>query len=498
MKTFLIRGIPHAMQQDGWWMDVDTPQAPPSGTAKDDRPNLIRLTMLIALLCLGDALVWQVMPGLSLAVFGAAILTAAVLAACHHIGRQRLALVTGGGLLALLPLVELVQPLSIAIAVVGMTLVLALLAGLKFKELARGAARLWPIGVVQTFDDGAKLPRLAAADNFGALVKKTMRNWLMPASLGGLFMILLFASNSVAQHWVSGLQPVEVHFPGFDRMVFWLVLIPVIWTAVSLPALRERLRRPSAMGDFPKLQPLGLMNPASILRALVLFNLMFFVQTVMDLIYLYGGAALPDGLSYAEYAHRGAYPLVVTALLAGWFALISRRWVAENQMLRTLLMIWVAQNVALVISSLVRLDLYVDAYGLTRLRLSAAIWMAMVAAGLAMILWQIRQSKDNNWLLKRIGLMGAVVIYSCSWFSFDATIARYNLKRQFLSDSYYLCSLGDASKPAIVEFQQKNLTSLCYGDSLLVSSPTDWREWGFRNWRARNSLAQIDLGNPMQ
>ncbi len=55
---------------------------------------------------------------------------------------------------------------------------------------------------------------------------------------------------------------------------------------------------------------------SAILNSLILFNALFAVQTILDLIYLWGGVRLPDGLSYAEYAHRGAHPLIATALLA--------------------------------------------------------------------------------------------------------------------------------------------------------------------------------------
>jgi len=37
---------------------------------------------------------------------------------------------------------------------------------------------------------------------------------------------------------------------------------------------------------------------------------LFAIQTVLDIQYLWRGAALPDGMSYATYAHRGAYPLI--------------------------------------------------------------------------------------------------------------------------------------------------------------------------------------------
>ena len=60
-------------------------------------------------------------------------------------------------------------------------------------------------------------------------------------------------------------------------------------------------------------------------RSLILFNALFALQSGLDLVYLWGGASLPDGMSHAEYAHRGAYPLIVTALLAAGFVLIAMR-----------------------------------------------------------------------------------------------------------------------------------------------------------------------------
>ena len=49
----------------------------------------------------------------------------------------------------------------------------------------------------------------------------------------------------------------------------------------------------------------------AITRSLILFNALFALQTVLDLTYLWGGANLPDGMTLAEYAHRGAYLLIL-------------------------------------------------------------------------------------------------------------------------------------------------------------------------------------------
>ena len=489
MKTFLIRGVPLAMQQDGWWINDDKSSERDARDGMSKAPEVGRLTLLIPLIALGDVLVWQVLPGLSLAVFGVAIILAALWIAGRQISGQRLALVAGGSLLALLPLVELVQPLSLLIAICGVSAMLAVLAGLKPTELGRGAMRLWPMGVRQTFVDGADVMLHTGKGGFPAVMHRVLMGWVLPVVVGSIFVLLLLEANPIAQGWIEAVWRVELNLPDGDRTIFWLCLVPLIWTALSLTKMRERLRgTPHTYKMGPARE--SLINLTSVTRALVLFNAVFALQTALDVIYLYGGVGLPDGITYAEYAHRGAYPLVVTALLAGGFALMTRRWTDGNQMLRALLMLWVAQNVALVVSSLVRLDLYVAVYGLTHLRIAAAIWMGIVAAGLALILWQIWRGHRNGWLMLRSGAMVAVVLYICAWTSFDAVIASYNLNNSVRRDAYHLCQLGDAAKPILAAEEARRGSSIC-SYRYVISVPQDWREWGFRNWRARNNLAAI-------
>ena len=147
-----------------------------------------------------------------------------------------------------------------------------------------------------------------------------------------------------------------------------------------------------------------LFGKAAILRALVIFNMLFALQTGLDAAYLWGGAALPDGLSYAAYAHRGAYPLIATALLAAGFVLAALRpgsTTSADPVIRRLVYAWVAQNIMLVISSILRLDLYIGIYALTYWRVAAFVWMGLVAAGLALIIARIALGKSNEWLLVR-------------------------------------------------------------------------------------------------
>ena len=62
---------------------------------------------------------------------------------------------------------------------------------------------------------------------------------------------------------------------------------------------------------------------ATLTLSLFTFNAIFAIQNGLDIAFLWSGAALPEGVTLAEYAHRGAYPLIATALLAGLFVLVA-------------------------------------------------------------------------------------------------------------------------------------------------------------------------------
>jgi len=221
---------------------------------------------------------------------------------------------------------------------------------------------------------------------------------------------------------------------------------------------------------------------------------------------------LPDGLSHAEYAHRGAYPLIATALLAAAFVLIAMRpgGPAENsRLMRPLVLAWVGQNILLVISSIFRLDLYIATFSLTYLRLAAFIWMALVAIGLLLILIQIARRKSNSWLLSANAVSLMLVLYGCCFLNAPWLVAHYNVEhcREVggggpTLDVRYLLSLGSAQILPPIEARMSQLPELEVSDYSGFSSasrmreyrslyvlPKNWRAWGFRAWRLERYFA---------
>ena len=223
-------------------------------------------------------------------------------------------------------------------------------------------------------------------------------------------------------------------------------------------------------------------------------------------------------MSHAAYAHRGAYPLVVTALLAAAFVLVAMRPEgsgARDPRIRPLILVWVAQNIMLVLSAMLRLDLYVGAYSLTELRVAAFVWMLLVMTGLLLILVQILSRKGIGWLVAANALALAVTLYAYSAVDTAVVIANFNFRHSYEMrgdgppiDIAYLRSLGPGVIPAIDRYVPRIVAAgrtaaysrwnrdgrvvVYWRDDLAgrhLRAQAGWRSWSFREWRLSRYLA---------
>lgn len=223
-----------------------------------------------------------------------------------------------------------------------------------------------------------------------------------------------------------------------------------------------------------------------IVRCLIAMNVVFAVQLILDSRYLVLGQDLPEGMTYAEYAHRGAYPLIATAILAAALVLAVFRpnGIAQRSKLAVyLVLIWIVQNIALVVSAAWRLQGYVEVYTLTRLRVAAAVWMLMVAGCLVLLLWRIARSRDNAWLTGWAMGWGIAVLWLCSFVPFDPIIAGYNVRncqemggQAGTIDLAYLEALGPDALPAVSYLLENLSADAAASASNYVPAPRDDRD----------------------
>ncbi len=313
--------------------------------------------------------------------------------------------------------------------------------------------------------------------------------------LGALLMSadLVFA-QLVQNAFRVDIEPLVQH-AAFAGVVAWITAGYLRSLLVPDDAIMGRLRVP---------QPA--MPSAEISVALWLLNLLFLVFTVVQLRYLFGGANLVEvtvGLSYAAYARRGFFELVLCAalvvpmlLLADWAAATETS--RARSRLRLAMLVLITLLVGVIASAAYRMRLYQAAYGLTEQRLYVSVfilWLTLVLAWLAATVLRGRR--------RRFAFGAVMAGYACLTLLYTinphALIARVNIARAAAGavyDGEYLSSLSaDAVPTLIARLEQLPELERCRVMRMLDKRwrgerEGGWRTWNVSDWRARKLVAE--------
>ncbi len=254
---------------------------------------------------------------------------------------------------------------------------------------------------------------------------------------------------------------------------------------------------------------LGTAEAATVLLAV---DLLFAAFVILQVAYLFGGhdTMALAGMTYADYARRGFFELVLVAVLAG--LLVAAADVAVGRRSRAQLgasLALLGLTAVVLVSAFVRLRLYQDAYGWTELRfvvLVAIGWLAVALAITAGLLLAHR----TRWILHAMGILVLVTVAGMNVVGPQAFVAERNLERAIDPslvppggrtglDARYLQELGDEAVPSIVAalprlsaadraalepFLQGRLVALT-DDPVLAG----WPAWNHARAQARDALA---------
>lgn len=424
------------------------------------------LTALVVLL--GNYVFWELEQATGVQGIFMLGLCAALAAARPAVRRDKRAMIALG-IAALYALAQLWDPSPLAFALFWVAIGLAtLLPGTaRFDDGWRWFQRLFVHGFKSLFGPLidlailSKVRRKLPPSNWG--LRRSLAVLVLPLLGSALFLWLFAQANPVIERFFASLTP-----PDFDWMFIPHMILLGFLGLISWGVLRPRPPRHTfgtfdGSGDLP----IPGFSPAAVTLSLLAFNALFALQNAMDLAYLSGLATLPDGIVLSKYAHRGAYPLVATALLAALFVLVALRpgsRTAQSPLARGLVTLWIVQNLVLVASAAWRTWDYVEAYSLTELRISALLWMALVAAGLLLVLWRMLKEKSASWLINANLATTAVLLSVVCFVDLGAVAASWNVRhaREIDGDGAELdlCYLNDLNGSALlslVELEQRPL-----------------------------------------
>lgn len=273
-----------------------------------------------------------------------------------------------------------------------------------------------------------------------------VRGGAIAAGLLALFVPLLLSADAAFAQLVGDVLP-----SGHVDLPFARVCVFLLMLGAGGALLDAGARPPVRVARAPRIS-LGRTEWAVPLGALVAL-LSAFVAT--QLATLFGGnrrVLETAGLTYAEYAHSGFAQMAAVAALTLVVIAAAARWARDGGgLLRALLAALCVLTLVVIASALRRLELYEEAYGFTRLRLTADAILLWLGALFLLVL--VAGALGRAWLGRAaVAITGAaVLLFALS--NPDRRIATRNLEHHS-ADVGYLAGLGPDALPALASVPQ--------------------------------------------
>ncbi|HET6861063.1 MAG TPA: DUF4173 domain-containing protein [Streptomyces sp.] len=236
---------------------------------------------------------------------------------------------------------------------------------------------------------------------------------------------------------------------------------------------------------------------------LIVLNLLFAAFIAVQLAVLFGGyeRVLSDtGLTYSQYARQGFWQLLWATVLTLAVIGLALRWAPrggarDGTLVRSVLGTLCVLTLVVVASALRRMDLYMDEYGLTRLRVSVTameLWL-----GLVIVLIMAAGMFGSRWLPRAVAVSAAAAVLVFGVVSPDGLVAERNVERYRTSDKIdvrYFQDLSADAVPALDTLPEPLRSCSLMGiERRLDDKPGPWYATSLGEARAREILDERPL-----
>jgi len=245
------------------------------------------------------------------------------------------------------------------------------------------------------------------------------------------------------------------------------------------------------------------LDPIVLLTILSLLNIVYITFTIIQFAYLFGGNSfmLPSSFTYAEYARRGFFELIVVAIINFGILLFSITFVKKesrkaNAVINAFLSAIAVFTFVLLISAFYRMVLYEMAYGYTYLRIFVQAFMILLfiifIINLAYI-WYRRLP-----IIKSYILCSLILYIILNFANVDVIIARNNINRYYNTgeiDVYYLTGLSYDAIPEMTRLLKSDDKEIVNAvndyferEKEMLEGQDQWQSYNFSKIKAQKVL----------
>lgn len=448
-----------------------------------------------------NLLFFQQFPGISVVVFVAAIV-AGLAALAEYLQRP----LPKSVLWMLLPLgffagmvAVRASYMLILLNIMACLLLLLLIARNTFHDDLRNF-KLWDYAKIPFLPFKFVLPLLRTIGDFFAsrsavakhpLAGQITRGVLLAIPALVIFLALFASADLVFQKFVTDAFKIQIS----DALIVQIILVAIVTLAFTgayayiFGKSEGEMHRPASA---PALR-IGSVEVSILLGSV---GVLFLAFIAVQLTYLFGGQSniSAQGFTYAQYARKGFFELLLVAMVAFGMIWAADRTVKKSDAghglaFKILGGVLIAEVILVMVSAFKRLYLYEEAFGFTTLRLFSHVFVVFLAVVFGLLLIKILRNQAENRFALPVFITAMVFLAGMNLLNPDGFIGRQNLDRYSETgklDGTYMGSLSADAQPEIekalsITTGQTHQDIQAALDDRFV--PTGWQSWNYARWK---------------
>lgn len=285
--------------------------------------------------------------------------------------------------------------------------------------------------------------------------QEVIRGVVMAVIAVSIFFFLFASADDVFRKVFSNFYIFELNEELFSRASV-IAIITAIFIGV-FGHIVSKSEQVSPTASIPRDRRLGAIETMIVLVAT---NGLFLIFIVLQLAYLFGGESRVAslGITYAEYARKGFFELILVAFLAFLMISVAEKRIVQKEhshllSFKLLSLFLLSQVIIILVSAFTRLSLYENAYGFTNIRLYSHVFMVWVGIVVALMAYTVISNQKREKFTFQIYLLSVLFLAGTNFLNPEKVIAKYNMDRYRDTgklDTAYLASLSDDALPETV------------------------------------------------
>ncbi len=340
------------------------------------------------------------------------------------------------------------------------------------------------------------------------VVKKILIGLAISIPLLIIIISLLASADRVFKHFIDEISSSfgtinisDFSLQGIAAFLVAIIVFSYIWSFSNHNDRIQAQAQPNSLETNNRS-----WDPIISITILIAINCVYLVFILIQFAYMFGSLnnALPPDFTYAEYARRGFFELLMVTLINFSLVLSSIRFTRKDgnlvartvQILHSLLILC---TVVILSSAYFRMSLYEAVFGYTYLRVLTHSFMIFLGVLFLIAFYKIWNERIS--LLKPYIAIGIIAYLILNFANIDVIIANNNIDRYVKTgklDTQYLKNLSYDSIPVLVNLLKDENAPADIKRNLLeqqkeLSKKQHWQSFNLSRHKAKQVLSQAKL-----